>query len=67
MTDKDYTILSLLRVHKFDENAKAAVREKYPFSHAAGMTPDSIITDPAQIQQFIEGKEEEQQETKEEE
>jgi hypothetical protein len=59
LTDHEYTILSLLRVHKFDENAKAAVREKYPFSHAAGMTEDSIIVDPEQVIKFIEGKDEE--------
>lgn len=57
MTDASYTILSLLRVHKFDEQAKCAVREKYPFSHSAGMNIALINTDPALIESYIEGKE----------
>lgn len=59
LTDHEYTILSLLRVHKFDENAKCAVREKYPFSYSAGLTEDSINVDPEQISKIIEGKDEE--------
>lgn len=58
LTDFEYSILSLLRIHKFDENAKCAVKEKYPFSHSAGMTLDSIITDPLLVQNIIEGKDE---------
>jgi hypothetical protein len=38
-------ILSVLRSHKFEENAKIAVREKYPFSFAASITIDTITTD----------------------
>lgn len=49
-------ILSLLRVHKFDEDAKCAVREKYPFTESAGMSIDLITIDPTLIQNFIEGK-----------
>ena len=56
MTDSSYTILSLLRVHKFDADAKCAVREKYPFSHSANMNLDLITIDPEQVKIFIEGK-----------
>ena len=37
LTDKDYVIITLLRSHKFDENVKCAIKEKYPFTHAANM------------------------------
>lgn len=60
LTDYQYTILSLLRVHKFDEDAKCAVREKYPFTQSAGMTVDTIMVDPLEITKIIEGKDEEQ-------
>lgn len=30
LTDENYTILSLLRTHKFDENVKMAVKQVYP-------------------------------------
>jgi hypothetical protein len=40
-----------------DENddgpARCAVKEKYPFSAAANLTEDSIITDPLEIKQII--------------
>lgn len=45
LTDSEYTILSVLRSHKFEENARIAVKEKYPFSHAASIDIDHIITD----------------------
>ena len=45
LTDHEYNILSLLRSHKFDEDANIAVKNKYPFSQAAGMTIDSITVD----------------------
>jgi hypothetical protein len=50
--------LSVLRSHKFEENAKIAVKEKYPFSHAASMNIENITTDRDQIKAFIEGTEE---------
>jgi len=56
LTDHEYTILSLLRSHKFDETSKIQIREKYPFTAAAGMTIDSIFIQPAEIQSFIEGE-----------
>jgi len=37
LTDKDYKILTLLRTHKFDEQVKIAIKEKYPFALAAGL------------------------------
>jgi predicted ribosome quality control (RQC) complex YloA/Tae2 family protein len=55
LTDHEYTILSLLRSHKFDETAKIQIKEKYPFTAAAGMTIDSITTDPETIKKFISG------------
>ena len=53
LTDHSYTILSLLRSHKFEENARIAVKQEYPFTHAANLTLDSITTDPEKIKQFI--------------
>jgi len=38
LTDGNYTILALLRIHKFDEKVKCAVKEKYPFAQAAHLT-----------------------------
>lgn len=45
-------------MHKFDEDNKCAVKEKYPFTASAGLTVDSINVDPKDIQKMIEGKEE---------
>ena len=58
LTDHEYTILSLLRSHKFDDTAKIQIKEKYPFTEAAGMTIDTITTDPEIIKKFIAGIEE---------
>jgi predicted ribosome quality control (RQC) complex YloA/Tae2 family protein len=58
LTDHEYTILSLLRSHKFDETAKIQIKEKYPFTSAAGMTIDSVITDTDIIKKLIAGQEE---------
>ena len=58
LTDHEYTILSLLRSHKFDETAKIQIKEKYPFTSAAGMTIDSVITDVDIIKKLIAGEEE---------
>jgi len=55
LTDHEYTILSLLRSHKFDETSKIQIREKYPFNAAANMTVDSIFINPEEIKAFIEG------------
>lgn len=55
LTDHEYTILSLLRSHKFDETSKIQIREKYPFTASAGMTIDNIFIQPEEIQAFIEG------------
>lgn len=56
LTDHEYTILSLLRSHKFDETSKIQIKEKYPFTAAAGMTIDSIFVAPEDIKRFIEGE-----------
>ena len=53
LTDNEYVVLHLLRSHKFEEDAKIAVKTKYPFSHAANLTIDSIITDHEQIRTLI--------------
>ena len=45
LTDSTYTILSLLRSHKFEEDARIAVKQVYPFTHAANLTLDSIQLD----------------------
>ena len=58
LTDHEYTILSLLRSHKFDETAKIQIKEKYPFTAAAGMTIDTITTDPEIIKKMIAGQDE---------
>ena len=55
LTDHEYTILSLLRSHKFDETAKIQIKEKYPFTAAAGLTIDSITTDAETIKKLING------------
>ena len=57
LTDHEYCILSLLRSHKFDEESKIAVKQQYPFSHAAQMTEENIIIDPEQIRFLIEPEE----------
>jgi len=67
LTDQDYTILSLLRSYTLgggkDDIAAAdgeqgpvrcAVKEKYPFSAAANLTEDNIITDPEEVKKIIE-------------
>jgi predicted ribosome quality control (RQC) complex YloA/Tae2 family protein len=45
LTDHQYTILSLLRSHKFDETSKIQIKEKYPFTSAANQNIDTIYTD----------------------
>ena len=64
LTDHTYTILSLLRSHKFEENARIAVRQEYPFTHAANLTLDSITTDRDQIKTLIEPPADAAEETK---
>ena len=58
LTDHEYTILSLLRSHKFEENARIAVHQVYPFTHAANLTLDSITTDREKIKEIIDPPEE---------
>ena len=40
LTDNKYTIITLLRVHAFDEETKCAPKFPYPFSHSANMKFD---------------------------
>ena len=53
LTDHEYTILSLLRIHKFEDDAAIAVKQKYPFSHAANLTIDSINLEPEKIKELM--------------
>lgn len=53
LTDHEYNILSLLRTHKYDESTKCAVKEKYPFTHAANLTIDSIVLEEAEVWAII--------------
>lgn len=57
MTNNEYVILTVLRSHEFEANAKIAVREKYPFSHAASINIDTVITDKEEIKKIIDGVE----------
>jgi hypothetical protein len=53
LTDHEFNILSLLRSHKFEDNAAIAVKQKYPFSHAANLTIDSITLEPESIKAMM--------------
>ena len=54
LTDKDYVILTLLRSHKYEDDVKCAVKEKYPFTQAAGCTLEEIVTDEAKVLALVE-------------
>ena len=56
LTDHEYTILSLLRSHKFEDDASTQVKAKYPFSLAANLTLDTITIEPDQIKSLIHGE-----------
>ena len=62
LTDYEYTILSLLRAHTFDADTKIQIHEKYPFTAAAGMTIDSITTEPEAVKKFILAEDEKKEE-----
>lgn len=53
LTDHNYTILSLLRTHRYDEDTRCAVNEQYPFTKAANISIDSIIDTKSGIQQLL--------------
>lgn len=53
LTDFEYNILTLLRTHKYDEDTKCAVKEKYPFTHAANGTLDSIVILEPKVKEII--------------
>jgi hypothetical protein len=53
--------LSLLRPYTLEgsnpddkEAVRCAVKEKYPFSQAAYLTEDNIVTDPLEITKIVE-------------
>ncbi len=50
--------MTLLRSHKFEENARCAVGEMYPFNFAANMTLDTITINPEEIKVFMNPPEE---------
>lgn len=54
LTDHEYTILSLLRSHKFEDETSISVKAKYPFSHAANLTIDHITVEPEKIRSLME-------------
>jgi hypothetical protein len=66
LADHEYTVLSLLRKHEFDDNDKCAVRAKYPLERSLSVNEDAIITDPELILKMIEGEQSKQEEKKEE-
>ena len=53
LTDHEYIILNLLRKHEYDDENKCAVKEKYPFSAAAGGSIDNIVTDVDKVKAFV--------------
>lgn len=53
LTDHEYTILSLLRSHKFDDETSTSVKSKYPFSQAANLTVDSITIEVAEVKRLL--------------
>ncbi|DAZ98977.1 TPA: hypothetical protein N0F65_000509 [Lagenidium giganteum] len=53
LTDDQYTILSLLRTHKFDENVKMAVRQVYPIHVLENKPATDAIQDGAALVAFI--------------
>ena len=54
LTDFEYTILSLLRSHKFEDETSVSVKSKYPFSHSANLTVDSITVEPETVRLLME-------------
>lgn len=54
LTDFEYTILSLLRSHKFEDETSVSVKSKYPFSHSANLTLDSITIEPDKVRSLLE-------------
>ncbi len=62
LTDHEYKIISLLRTHRYDEDTRWAVGEPYPFTFAANLNLDSIVSDKSGIEKMlaeIESKKEE--------
>ena len=53
LTDHEYNIISLLRTHRYDEDTRCAVGEKYPFTYAANLSLDSIVKDKSGIEELI--------------
>ena len=67
LTDHEYKIISLLRTHRYDEDTRCAVGEAYPFTFAANLSLDSIVSDKAGIEKMlaeIEAKKEEDAQSK---
>lgn len=53
LTDHEYKIISLLRTHRYDEDTRCAVGEPYPFTYAANLNLDSIVSDKAGIENML--------------
>lgn len=60
LTDHEYNILTLMRTHRYDEDTRCAVGEKYPFTKAANLSIDSIISDKTGIQTLVQEMQDEE-------
>eukprot|EP00743_Colponemidia_sp_Colp-15_P002602 GILK01002819.1.p1 GENE.GILK01002819.1~~GILK01002819.1.p1 ORF type:complete len:241 (-),score=36.35 GILK01002819.1:515-1237(-) len=52
LTDANYNILTLLRTHKFEEDVRVAVHQRYPFEHSASESTLPQLT-YEQVQQVL--------------
>ncbi|TYZ65839.1 hypothetical protein PybrP1_008086 [[Pythium] brassicae (nom. inval.)] len=53
LTDENYSILSLLRTHKFDENVKMAVKQVYPVAVLANKDAAAAVQSAPQLAAFV--------------
>lgn len=62
LTDSKYNIISLLRTHRYDEDTRCAVGEKYPFTHAANLSLDSIVKDRQGLEEMLQAEDKKEEE-----
>lgn len=53
LTDQNYKILQCIRSHEFNDKAKTAVGEVYPFEHAANIYLENIDISPPALDKLI--------------
>ena len=53
LTDQNYKILQCIRSHEFNDKAKTAVGEVYPFEHAANIYLQNIDISPPALDKII--------------